>query len=374
MLKGITVLPEIDFPAHSQAVIVALKEYERRTGDTQWRPLESWEISDVASVHGYRGNTWDISLPSTYRFMSKVFLYLKELHEEAGQPLHIIHVGGDEVPEGTWDNSEGCRRLVAAAPKDQPAATVLQSYYVNRMLDVAAQSGLKVCGWHELAAHLDGPTRRRLAEESAWIDFWGRERMLDIARGLLDDGYRVVMCNCEKTYMDNMFSNNKEENGNGWCGPTDDRKAWSLRPLEPDVRHTGRILGVQAQNWVSAEARVCRQMFPKVTAVFDRCWNAEPVCDYDTYFSTVTGRELPWLSRKGLDWHLPQPGLHLDGDTLRANSPIPGAEIRYILSQGTPDAASTLWEGPVVLDPSVKTVSARLYFDGKESVTTTLRR
>lgn len=371
--RKIRVLPEIDFPGHSRAVVEALRAYERRTGDTRYTPTHPEDKSVFASVQGVGDNTFDIGIESTYNFMALVFDRLIEMHNEAGAPLTEIHIGGDEVPEGAWFGSPACQALLAKAPKGADALEVFYSYFANRTMDVAEARGIKISGWHEIVEHLDKPTWKRMSKSCAWINFWGFDRMLPIAQKAVENGVNVVLSNCQTTYMEEMHTLNKQEVGNGWAGPIDTKTAFSLDPFNPayPMKDKSRIIGVQTQIWSS---RVEHFVFPKGLGNFDRAWNATPQCSYDCYYSILVNKELPYLSSKKVGYHIAQPGLKIVDGKLEANAPFLGGEIHYTFGEGTPTKKDALWSEPVAVPEDVKVISARYFYDGRQSVTTTLRR
>ena len=371
--RKIRVLPEIDFPGHSRAVVEALRAYERRTGDTRYAPTHPEDKSVFASVQGVSDNTFDIALESTYNFMGLVFDRLIEMHNEAGAPLTEIHIGGDEVPEGAWFGSPVCQELLKKAPKGADPLEVFYSHFANRTLDVATARGIKICGWHEIVEHIDKPTWKRMSKECAWINFWGFDRMLPIAQNAVENGVNVVLSNCQTTYMEEMHTLNKQEIGNGWAGPIDIKIAFSLDPFNPTypMKDKSRVIGIQTQLW---SHRIDHFVFPKALGNFDRAWNATPTCSYDCYYSTIVNSELPYMSSLGIGYHIPQPGLKIVDGKLVANAPYCGGEIHYTFGEDTPTKKDALWSEPVAIPEDVKVISARYFYDGRESVTTTLRR
>ena len=137
------------------------------------------------------------------------------------------------------------------------------------------------------------------------------------------------------------------------------------------MKDKSRIIGVQTQIWSS---HVEHFVFPKGLGNFDRAWNAKPTCSYDCYYSTLVNHELPYLSKLGVGYHIAQPGLKIEDGKLVANAPYQGGEIRYNFGEETPTEASTLWTEPVAIPEDVKVITARYFYDGRHSVTTTLRR
>ena len=371
--RKIRVLPEVDFPGHSRAAVMALRAYEKRTGDTRYTPTHKDDTSKFMSAQGMSDNTFDVALESTYNFIEFAFDNLIEMHREAGLPLTEIHIGGDEVPEGAWVGSPACQALIAKAPKGADFNEVLYSYFVNRVLDIAEARNIKLCGWHELIEHLDRPTWKRLAKHCGWINFWGFDRMLPIVQEAVANDVNIVLSNCQTTYLEEMHTLNKQEIGGGWAGAIDIKTAFSLDPFNPayPMKDNSRIVGVQSQLW---SKDLDYFVFPKGLGNFDRMWNAAPQHSYDTFYSTLVNNELPYLGSCKVKYHIPQPGLKIEDGKLVANAPFKGGEIRYNIGEETPTKRSTLWSEPVEIAEDVKVISARYFFDGRESVTTTLRR
>ena len=86
------------------------------------------------------------------------------------------------------------------------------------------------------------------------------------------------------------------------------------------------------------------------------------------YNAKIAEIELPRLAADGFNFRVAQPGIKIVEGKLYANSPIPQAEIRYTTDGSEPTATSTLWEAPV--DCSASVVKAKLFYLGKESLTT----
>lgn len=86
------------------------------------------------------------------------------------------------------------------------------------------------------------------------------------------------------------------------------------------------------------------------------------------YNAKIAEIELPRLAADGFNFRVAQPGIKIVEGKLYANSPIPQAEIRYTTDGSEPTATSTLWEAPV--DCSATVVKAKLFYLGKESLTT----
>ena len=79
---------------------------------------------------------------------------------------------------------------------------------------------------------------------------------------------------------------------------------------------------------------------------------------------------MPRLAVRGWNFHLRQPGIIVENDEVKMNSPYAGAEIRYTLDGSEPTIKSPIYTKPFVSDASQ--IRARLYYLGQQSVSTIL--
>ncbi|MBO4571929.1 MAG: family 20 glycosylhydrolase [Bacteroidales bacterium] len=407
----ISIVPEFDMPGHSRAVVHCLPEVTD--------PADTSAYTSPAG--GYHRNCLDVSLEETYRFISTAMDNVISIYSEAGIPLPEIHLGGDEVARGAWMGSPSCHRLLEASGFDVSrlsggsssaqgeARVILRSYFTNRVLDLAKEKGIKVAGWHELAGNLDEATRERLSKEASWINYWRSKP--DGVHKLLNDGFRVIISNGANTYADEAYSLNREEFGNSWAGVVDEKRTFALLPFDMyrsirwndneealDLSDPGKgktallkpdnIKGVQVQLFMGGAVRkyadIDYMLFPKSLGAFDRAWNARPSWSsqasdpevfldaFNRFYSIIVDREMPWFRSNGIKFHLPQPCIRVEDGKLEGYSPIPGAEIRYEFGSATPTASSPLLEGAVSIPDSVTRVTARTFYLGQTSVSTTL--
>ena len=341
--RRMLIIPEFDIPGHSRAAVKSMEYCLRTTGDKTYRLWDPEDTSKYVSAQDFSDNVIDVSLPSTYAFIEKVFDNLIALHAEAGVPLEAIHIGGDEVPDGSWEGSPSCKALMEANGVTDFAW--LKDYFTNRVLDIAEARGVKVAGWQEIAQHLEPATYERLKRNLGFTNFWtvsrGRET---IGYTFANDGIPVVLSNAPNTYLDFAYNPSKTERGHNWGGYVDERRSFSLLPFDfyksvrwddkglpkdlasasegkPSLTPEGKpyILGVQGQLWAETLRNfdhVTYYLFPKALGLFERGWNATPawagttqpddpafVADFDRFFTTIVEREYPYYEGLGISWH-----------------------------------------------------------------------
>ena len=337
------VVPEFDIPGHSRAAVKSMDYRIRTTGDKTYQLQDPDDVSKYNSAQDYCDNVIDVSLPSTYVFIEKVFDDIIALYKEAGVPLEAIHIGGDEVPDGSWEGSPSCKALMEA--NGWTDVSMLKDYFTNRVLDIAEAKGVKVAGWQEIAQHLEPATYERLKKSLAFTNFWAVSRGREtIGYTFANDGVPVVLSNSSNTYFDLAYNWSKTERGHSWAGFIDERRSFSFLPFDlyksvrwddkgrptdlagasagkPALTAEGKpyILGVQGQLWSETLRNfdhVTYYLFPKAVGLFERGWNASPawaettqpddpafVEDFDRFFTIVAQREYPYYANMGISWH-----------------------------------------------------------------------
>ena len=265
--RHIRVIPEFDTPGHSRASIKAMQAYERRTGDSSFRLQDSADTSHYWSAQDFTDNVLSVDLPSVYHFYDVVFDEVIRLHREAEVPLPAIHIGGDEVPAGAWSG------------KDRHE---MKELFINGMLDLAEQKGIRLAGWEDIARGLKPETEARLKRSLYFINVWN-------TKGI--EGFPVVLSPAAFTYLDLAYSADPHEIGLHWAGYVDERKTFELQPND----YLGNIIGVEASLW-SSQLRsfqdVTYQMLPKALGVAERGWNNR-TSDFNRFYSIIVKRELP---------------------------------------------------------------------------------
>ncbi len=154
--RHITIIPELNFPAHARAVIKAMEaRYERLMGEgdeeaaNEYRLIDPDDQSVYLSAQSFKDNVVSVARPSTYAFYEKIVQEISRMYDEAGLTLRKFHAGGDEVPEGSWTASPMAEELLASLPDiDDPKN--LQAYFFEKLLERLEKYDLEMYGrkWH----------------------------------------------------------------------------------------------------------------------------------------------------------------------------------------------------------------------------------
>lgn len=282
---GIEVVPEIDLPGHSFALLAALPEL-RDPGET----------GEYQSVQGFPNNCINPAREITYEVLGKIFDELVDLF-----PYRTIHVGADEVPLGAWSGSPEALALLTrlAGPEaaaqharrlnvltnthgaddiEGSGAAVLQAVFLERVQKMLAARGCVTGGWEE-AAHGDVIDR-----EMSYLCGW---RSVEICAALARQGYSMVVCPGQVYYLDMANSPDWDEPGASWAGWSDAEKLYHFDPVEGWTdAEKARLRGIQACLWSESaldRAIVDRLIHPRLSALAESAWTRPEAKSFDRF-------------------------------------------------------------------------------------------
>jgi hexosaminidase len=428
--RHIEVIPEIDLPGHARAAIKSMQARHARLSAAgksdeadEYRLVDLNDASKYESVQMWKDNVVCIGLESCYTFIDTVVRDIKALYDDAGVELATLHVGGDEVPHGAWEQSPVCQAFM----REQGMRTTseLEDYFFARFRDILARHGIGMAGWEEVAVvneTKDGATVPRPNPKlvgsglrpHVWNNVWGWGRE-DIAYRLANAGFDVVLCNVTNLYLDLAQAKDPEEPGYYWGGFLGTRKVFDFcpndiytlatvdllgNPLDPErIAHmerltpegAKRIIGLQGHLWgenVRNRARLDYLLLPRLIAVAERAWARDPRWtatadpaeralrmdrDWNEFANRLGQRELPRLdvsSSTPLLYRVPIPGVRIENGVLSANVEAPGLTLRYTLDGTEPTSASPLYEKPVPLPAGAHPKVAAFTTTGRRSRST----
>ena len=403
--RHITVIPEIETPGHARAAIKAMDyRYRKFMAQGKVAEAEKYLLHDVndrslyRSVQKWNDNVIDVSMPSVYNFLETVTDDVVALYKQAGAPLKTIHFGGDEVPNGVWEQSPSFAALQLKDNNIKSTADVWD-FYFNQVNNMLKTKGLYLSGWEEVGLKkqmVDGKKKwlvnPKFANNNIHLNVWnnllGNE---DLAYRLANSGYKVIISFVSNFYFDMAYHKSFEEPGFYWGGLTELDKPFSFipfdylknqqknylgRPLSQQIltqaikpTDTGKknIIGLQGQVWsetIKNKDQLEYLLMPRLLALAERAWAQSPDwaeeknTDVATrlynrslsqFFNVLGKRELQRLDHYagGFAYRIPQPGLKKDGDKVSANIQLPGFVIRFTTDGSLPDTKSPIYTGPV---------------------------
>lgn len=392
----IQVIPSLDMPGHSRAAIKSMEaRYYAFMAKGEEAAAKQYLLTDFtdktrySSIQNYNDNTLNVCMESTYTFIDKVLEELNIMHEQAGHPLTLYHIGADETA-GAWLDSPACEDLISSQRKQH-----LGAHFIERISAMVASKGISVGGWN------DGLKETRVANmpRDTYSYIWGalpwsaHEQVSEQSRR----GWNIVLSIPDVLYFDFPYQIDPKERGYNWASrrittrsifnfmpdnlpihaefrldtlgkhyEIDDRlqKDTDGNVIHQPLAKGFAVKGIQGQLWsetVRNEQQAEYMIYPRLLALAERAWHQASWqvpynfegkrFDKDTgyftkalqaqrdkswlSFSQVVGlKELAKLERSGIFYRLPTAGAVVKEGVLHANTAIKGLPIEYQETDG----------------------------------------
>lgn len=247
--RYITVIPEIEMPGHSNAVLAAYPNLGCTGGPY-----------NVAQIWGVNKNVYCAGKEETFAFIQGVLDEILEIF-----PSEFIHIGGDECPKDAWKQCDACqKRIKDEKLKDEHE---LQSYFISRMDKYLSLKGRRLVGWDEI---LEGG----LAPQATVMSWRGEKGGIEAAKQKHD----VVMTPNAYMYLDYYQSENKENEPLAIGGFLPLEKVYGYEPIPAELSADEEkyILGVQTNLWteyIATTKKAEYMLLPRLQAQAETAWS-----------------------------------------------------------------------------------------------------
>ncbi len=255
--RFITVVPEIEMPAHTQAAIAAYPE----VGCGQPAPDSSLNArlpGLYTGIHvGFSALCHDKE--ATYRFVDDVVGELAAM-----TPGPYLHIGGDEV---------------AVLSQTQYAQ------FIERVQAIVRRHGKVVIGWDEIG-------RARLAPGTV-AQLWRGDTAMLAGR----QGAKLIISPATKAYLDMKYTP-ATELGHNWAAFIELRTAYDWDPVThfPGVREPD-VLGVEAPLWAETVKNIAAAEYlilPRLPALAELGWSPPSTHDWAGFRTRIAAHAPRW--------------------------------------------------------------------------------
>lgn len=254
--RYITIIPEIDMPAHINAAQSAIPELNCNNQPTN--PYMGINVGFSALC---------VDSPAVYSFIEDV---VREI--SAMTPGPYFHIGGDEVKKLTHP------QYVA---------------FVERVQGIVNANGKRMIGWGEIS--------RANLQPSTIVQSWIRDSsVLQVARG-----GKVILSQSKKAYLD-MKYDTATVLGLNWAGYISVKASYDWEPAEllPNISEPS-ILGVEGPLW--SETLVKREdyefmAFPRAIALAEVAWSSRSAHNWDDFRQRL-GAQAGRLAAIGINFY-----------------------------------------------------------------------
>jgi len=272
--RGITIVPEVELPGHSEEVLAVYPQLACTSDTAAQRrsyphePVTAFNAGDLCPAN-----------EATLQWLCRVLDEVMDVF-----PSRYIHIGGDEANMTAWKTCERCQQRMKQLGTDQVAD--LQADLIDRVNQYLSSRGRKLIGWDEIIA--DGNNTHPVKTAMIW-------RNADYARRAIDNGYDVIMAPNSHCYVNRAQDGPRPgEYFNGSYLPL--AQVMKFKPLAGlnDEQRT-RVLGVQACLWtehVEDWQAVEQRLYPRLLAIAEVGW-----CGQIADSAQFRSRALVWNDR-----------------------------------------------------------------------------
>lgn len=345
--RHMTVIPEIEMPAHAVAAMASYPELACPVVDKFIGVLPGIGGKDAAII-ACAGN-------------DKVFEFYENVLDEVIDifPSEYIHLGGDEANKSNWETCPRCnQRLKDEGLKDFEE---LQGYFMDRINSYVQSKGRKAIGWDEV-------TYGKPKEDITVIGWQGDGNTA--VNYALETGRDFIMSPAKKMYLIRY-------QGPQWFEPFTYfgnitlSNVYNYEPFGADWsdKLKSQLLGIQGSMWTEfckSPSDVEYMMYPRMLAVADVAWRPEGSGNWPEFIKSVDAF-LPTLEKCGISYarsmynidHMITPS---DGAvTVDLSCIRPDVEIRWADNEALTGAKT--YTGTISVDKPV-TLYAATFKDG----------
>ncbi len=294
-LRGITVVPEIDFPAHCAAAIAAYKHLACREIDSDVFGFFGGRIPVVLDHNKDWNRTLCCGKDTTFEF---IFGVLDEVCELFDSPY--IHLGGDEAPKNEWKKCPNCQRVMKE--NNLKNGEELQGWFENKLNEYLKSKGRKLIGWNEIlkADNID------TEDKNIVVQYWTPKRDKNAER-YVNAGGTMIMSNHQSFYFDMPYGLYPLTN------------TYNYKPEDFGVNsdNVSNVLGVEGElwtEWIRSYDRLQMMAFPRMQALSEVAWSPAEKRNFADFKARLDDFK-PTLEKLGINYavdkvSLPKGKLH----------------------------------------------------------------
>ena len=262
--RYVTVIPEIEMPAHSMSALAAYPEFGTEP-NKKYKVAESWGIFNKFN--------------NVFQPTDKTFAFLEDVLTEvmALFPSQYIHIGGDEASKVWWKQSAEAQKIMKEKRlKDEVA---LQSYFIHRIEKFVNSKGRTIIGWDEI---LDGG----LAPNAIVMSWRGDKGGITAAKM----GQKVIMASSAKLYFNHgQFAKEDSLTANRVITLA---TVYDYEPVPAELtaEQAKFVWGAQGNLWseyVPNPSNAEYQIFPRLDALSETLWSPKEQKNYPDFLNRL---------------------------------------------------------------------------------------
>ncbi len=258
--RCVSIIPEIDVPAHFAAALAA---YPHLACRNLKREVQGYFGGTIPESEGMRDWNRPICLgrEENIKFITDVYDEVCELF-----PFEYFHIGGDECDVTEWKTCPECQRVMKE--KGFKKERELQMMLTNRLCDYLKSKGKHMVGWNEIL-RTDG------IDKSSVVQYWepSRDRKLE---KFVNSGGKIIMSKHQSFYIDHPYA----------IYPIKNTYGFSPQKYGVGSDNTENVLGVEGElwtEWIGTPEKLDFMYHPRMEAISEVGWTDADKRDYNDF-------------------------------------------------------------------------------------------
>ncbi|NUR90505.1 MAG: family 20 glycosylhydrolase, partial [Nonomuraea sp.] len=250
--NGMTVVPEIDLPAHTNSALHSIPQLNTPGARPALQPGQTTVPHNGTGAVGY--SSLDAAAAVTYEFTRHVLTEIAAL-----TPGPYLHIGGDE-----------------AHVTSHADYTKMVEAFSGQVADL----GKTVVGWNEYAGSA-------LPKDRAVVQYWNGDRAR-VAAAVNDRGAQVILSPASTTYLPQKQDSRQPQGGLWACGTPcglDRHYQWDPGAYIPGIQESS-VLGVESALWgefIRKPRQAEYYAYPRLLASAEAGWTPQARRDFGEF-------------------------------------------------------------------------------------------
>ena len=258
--RYITIIPEIEMPAHSMALLAAYPELGTE-------PNKKYAVAETWGMMNKYTNVLQAS-DTTFKFLENVLTEVMELF-----PSQYIHIGGDEASKIWWKQSPLSQQIMKE--NNLKTESELQSYFIRRMEKFISSKGKTIIGWNEII-------QGGLAPNAVVMSWQGEKGGIAAAK----QNHKAIMTPENKMYFNHGQFAKEDSLTASTPSLLADVYNYEPIPAELNAAQAKLIWGAQGCLWseyITNPVKVQYQLFPRLDALSEILWSPKEKRNYPDF-------------------------------------------------------------------------------------------
>lgn len=345
--KYITVVPEIEIPAHVMSAVAAYPFLSCNENQIMVPSGGVWPITEIYCA----------GKETTYTFLENVLEEVISLF-----PSKYIHIGGDEATKTNWKHCKHCQSKIKE--KGLNNVEELQSLMIKHFSEYLKSKNRIMIGWDEI---MEGG----LADDAVVMSWRGQKGGLESA----EQKHNVIMSPNTYVYFD-YYQASKESEPLAIGGYLPLSKVYEFNPIPENLHEEYHqyVLGGQANAWTEYMPNYNHlqyMVFPRLLALSESVWTKKEQKNWGSFSNRV---EFMMNRLDAMEVNYSKSAYKLRSDTrynalnkqleLSLFNEFKSTEIRFTTNQSTPTKKSLRYTSPLEINKNT-IVKAQTFIEGE---------